>query len=65
MNIKQLIKKCGGDIEVSYAFKIHPNAVGFWKKRGIPFQYWDKLMQMGGVKLQDIYNANKKTREGR
>ena len=57
MNVKEIIKKAGGDIEISYKYKIHQTNISAWQRRGIPQRYWSDLAEMAGITIEDIYRA--------
>lgn len=58
--ILEIIEKCGGSLEIAYKLKLSQAYVSSkWPQRGIPLKYWEDLMLIGGLSIEELWRANK------
>lgn len=58
--VKAIIDKAGGAVAVAGAIDgIKADAVYKWTRNGIPEWHWQRLMDLTGTSLNDIYEANR------
>jgi hypothetical protein len=62
LTCQQIVQRCGGPVELSKQVGRTHWAVYKWNKNGIPDEYWDLIMSLAGVSVDQIYNANLRAR---
>lgn len=60
MDFSEFLKKSGGMRQISYDLDISPSSIHQWKWAGIPDKYWDYLIKVSGLTLEQLYKFNKK-----
>lgn len=64
MNVQQIIHTCGGATKVAEATQQTANPVTFeavfkWYRNGIPETHWPLVISLGGLTVQEVYDANR------
>lgn len=61
ITIKEIIKDCGGVVSVAYRLNISHSTVVAWKVKGIPSNYWEKIIKFskGKYDINDLFFASK------
>jgi hypothetical protein len=59
--IDDVIHVCGGPQAIAEKINRRPNAIAFWRKKGIPGRHWLDLIELssGQVTADSILAANK------
>lgn len=64
LTVQSIVALCGGARRI--AAQSHPRvgtwAVYKWYGKGIPDEHWDRVMQLSGVTVEDLYQANRMAR---
>jgi hypothetical protein len=58
LTCQQIVQRCGGPVELSKKVGRTHWAIYKWNKNGIPDEYWDLIMTLAKVSVDQIYNAN-------
>jgi len=64
MTVQRIIQDCGGATKVADASQKTANPVTFeavfkWYRNGIPEVHWPLVIEMSGLTVEQIYNANR------
>lgn len=58
LQVRAIIRKCGGKARVAAHVGIKPHGVYRWCRNGVPPEYWSALAFLSGVSLKEISEAN-------
>ena len=57
--VDRIIAELGGNKEASIKLKVYNQSLDYWRKRGIPRDYWRKIMRLtkGRVTLEQLFKT--------
>jgi hypothetical protein len=63
LTVQQIVARCGGATVIAARSDVGAWAVYKWYKNGIPKEHWPLVMDLSGLTLQELFQADRLARD--